>query len=100
MSHPDYSLCDCRGLVQTDREGKKCNIHTTYTISAVVDRSMDGAGSMENDVKRLDMCPEHMQHALQGLLNNMNYEEATEFVEKWTSLSGYTTSKGNKKKRS
>jgi hypothetical protein len=47
-----------------------CGKQGAQTLSVWVNRTMDGAGSMENDYETVDLCHEHSISLLKKILNS------------------------------
>jgi hypothetical protein len=49
----------------------------------VVDRILDAAGSPDDEIERVDLCPDHTILALRRFLKTLSHEQAREWFNKW-----------------
>ena len=57
------------------------DVERCLTLSAVVDRQMDAAGSMDDVCDRLDLCPQCANRVLQHMLKKMDKGQAKDFFQ-------------------
>ena len=58
----------------------RCGKENAFTFHAVIDRQCDPAGSMDDVLQTVDLCPAHFVAALQAVLNRRDYEWNKKFL--------------------
>lgn len=58
-----------------------CGVKNAETLSIQVDRTMDGAGSMENIYEQIDLCPKHVNTFINNLIEAIKFSDRIALIK-------------------